>query len=241
MLKFITKAALACAAILSLVTARAEFTGFDSINYWVGSGSNQAAMVIDLHDGTATHSYVWGYRWDGTATGQDMFEAIVGNIIDTADAPISTGADSSLSAMYQIYSFGDAVVAISYQVGGETHEKDGFGPSSDGYWSYWVFGGDFEYFDYESSTTKTYDVAGSPGFSSVNWFSSPVGFSERPLINGSWDAWSWSTDFINPTAPSTPAAAAVPEPSAWLLLASAGVCVFIIRRAAYARKRVQLG
>jgi hypothetical protein len=240
MLKFFTKAALACAAILSLVTARAEFTGFDSINYWVGSGSNQAAMVIDWNDGTATHSYVWGYRWDGAATGQDMFEAIVGSIIDTDDEPISEGADPALSAVYQIFSFGDAVGAITYHVGGETHEKIGFGPSSDGFWAYYIFGGDFEYDDFETGPT-TYDVPGSPSFASVNWFYSPVGFSDRPLINGSWDAWSWSTDFINPTVPSTPTAAAVPEPSTWLLLASAGVCVFIIRRAAHARKRVQLG
>lgn len=240
MLKFLTKAALVCAAILTLVTARAEFTGFDSINYWVGSGSNQAAMVIDWNDGTTTQSYVWGYRWDGAATGQDMFEAIVGSIFDTDDEPISEGADPALSAVYQIFSFGDVAGSIAYQADGQTHEKIGFGPSTDGYWAYYIFGGDFEY-DLFPSGTGTYDVAGSPNYASVNWFYSPIGFADRPLINGSWDGWSWSADFTD-TAPSTPTAAvAVPEPTTWLLLASAGVCVFIIRRAANARKRVQLG
>jgi len=32
------------------VSAQAAFT-FDDIEYWVGTGSNRAALVIDWHDG----------------------------------------------------------------------------------------------------------------------------------------------------------------------------------------------
>lgn len=49
---------------------------FDDIKFWVGSGSNQAAMVIEWHDGKTPDALVWGYRWNGEASGHDMIVAI---------------------------------------------------------------------------------------------------------------------------------------------------------------------
>ena len=34
---------------------------FEDIQFWVGSGSNRAALVIELHDGTQPDAMVWGY------------------------------------------------------------------------------------------------------------------------------------------------------------------------------------
>lgn len=56
--------------------ADASFS-FDNIKFWVGSGSKKAAMVIEWHDGKFPDAIVWGYRWDGEATGHDMIVAIV--------------------------------------------------------------------------------------------------------------------------------------------------------------------
>lgn len=234
---FSSKAVLACAAIVGFVTSSAEaaITGFDDIIYWVGSGANQAAMVIDWNDGTETQSFAWGYRWDGEATGRDMFQAIAGFITDIDDEPVSEGADASLTAVYQFFSFGPSVTAITYDDGGTEHSEDGFGPDSTGYWGYWIFGGDFEYSLWPSGTA-TYDVAGSSSYAAVDWTYSPTGFAARPLINGSWDGWSWSANFVD-SAPGAPVA--VPEPATWVLFVSAGVCGLIVRRAAYARGRVQ--
>ena len=39
------------------------------IQLWAGTGANEAAMVIDWNDGKSDESLVWGYRWDGSATG----------------------------------------------------------------------------------------------------------------------------------------------------------------------------
>lgn len=46
-----------------------------SIEYWAGTGANQAVMVVDFA-ATGGQSYSFGYRWDGTATGYDMVQSI---------------------------------------------------------------------------------------------------------------------------------------------------------------------
>ena len=60
--------------------ASASFV-FDDIGFWVGSGANQAALVIDWNgpDGSGSEpvSYAWGFRWDGVATGQNMLAAVI--------------------------------------------------------------------------------------------------------------------------------------------------------------------
>ena len=68
---------MALALLLNCGTATSSLGGpvttFDDITFWVGSGGNRAAMVIDWDDASAAdESLAWGYRWDGTATGEDM-------------------------------------------------------------------------------------------------------------------------------------------------------------------------
>ena len=47
-----------------------------NLEYWVGSGSNRAALVVDWHDESRPHALAWGYRWDGQARGLDMWQAV---------------------------------------------------------------------------------------------------------------------------------------------------------------------
>lgn len=49
---------------------------FKRIRHWAGSGQNSAALVIQFNDGKADCAYVWGYRWDGYASGEDMVRAV---------------------------------------------------------------------------------------------------------------------------------------------------------------------
>lgn len=49
---------------------------FDQIQNWTGEGANQAALVIQWNDDREENAMVWGYRWDGEATGVDMIMAI---------------------------------------------------------------------------------------------------------------------------------------------------------------------
>lgn len=54
----------------------AEFT-LDMIQSWAGEGSNRAALVIQWNDEREKNALVFGYRWDGVATGADMIKAVI--------------------------------------------------------------------------------------------------------------------------------------------------------------------
>lgn len=62
---------------IATLTAVAE-TGIDfkNIKHWAGNGSKSAALVIQFNDGKDDCAYVWGYRWDGYASGEDMIRAV---------------------------------------------------------------------------------------------------------------------------------------------------------------------
>lgn len=77
---------LALAGLLCASTSPAVL--LDNLQFWTGSGTNQAALVVEwstpesMIDSTvpapiADESLVWGYRFNGTATGAQMFNAIV--------------------------------------------------------------------------------------------------------------------------------------------------------------------
>lgn len=52
-------------------TASAQFKASD-VKFWVGSGADTSFLVIDFHDGSWDTSYVWGYLYDGPATGSNV-------------------------------------------------------------------------------------------------------------------------------------------------------------------------
>ncbi len=205
---------------LVLLTVATGFTGmtFDDIDTWVGSGSNQAALVIDWNDGQSELVKVWGFRWDGDAYGTDMIQA-------------ACQADSELYAMGSVSSYGLTIGGLGYDKDGDgvfditkTDETSNFdaggymtvannafdgwsaidtgdnwvgGWMSDGFWGYYITEGGV-------------------------WQSPAFGASGRLLQNGSWDGWSWgsSSSGWNGGVPSV--AVAVPEPIS-LILFGAGL------------------
>lgn len=63
-------------ASVSLLSA-AQDVQFDKIRHWAGQGEKRAALVVQFNDGKKDVAYVWGYRWNGSASGEDMIRAIV--------------------------------------------------------------------------------------------------------------------------------------------------------------------
>lgn len=202
------------AAILSAVAATfipvvhaATVTSFDDITYWVGSGSNQAGLVIDWYDGQEVTSYAWGYRWNGAATGEDMFRAIAGFIGTDTTPAVPDGSGDPALTLYTIafVGFGNAAYQIVYL----SHSEGGFDPDTSGYWGYYVADG-------------TSDLP-------TTWTYSEVGMGDRNLANSSWDGWAWAPDFVD--APPTEPVAAVPEPGSVLLFAlGTGILLWQFRR-----------
>jgi hypothetical protein len=98
--------------------------GLNDIQYWTGSGSNQAGFVLDFNDGQTSYSYAWGFRWNGTATGEDMARAI-----DASDIRLNL----TLPVFAGLGAYMDA--ATYSPVGGPNHNGATF-PA--GFFSYWT-------------------------------------------------------------------------------------------------------
>lgn len=210
-------------------------SNFDDIEYWVGSGTNQSVLAIQWSDGAEPQSLAWGYRWNDMATGIDMLTAIVGSSVvepPSGGDPIETiyGADARLALVVWRYDFGDSLYSISFGFGESARTQADW---DSGYWQYWIYGGDIEYTLWGETEPSYYQETGSTNYSSVVWWNSQVGASDRPLINNSWDAYVFLPGFEAQTI-AQPTAAAIPEPSTWALLGLSALTLGIwrIRRAA---------
>ena len=206
--------------ILGHPTPSSASTTFDSINFWTGTGINKAAIVIQWNDGGTPTSMVWGYRWSGEARGIDMLKAIAGSTVSRDDGQstflpdTSTGADPRLALSLINYSFGNAVEALVFTDRAVVRTQNDW---STGYWEYSIYGGTFDYDLYDANWEyvgeETYSQTGTYTYSNVNWFSSPIGVSDRILVDGSWDAFSFAADFTS-TPVVEPSPALPPSPTA---------------------------
>jgi hypothetical protein len=181
---------------------------FDDIHLWTGTGSNRAALVIDFNDAATPQSYVWGYRWDGTATGEDMFRAVV-------------TADPRLFAKRKAFSWGTANLGIGYDADGDGFAiSDGtmFGAGGIAAGSETAADGataldpDDRYREGWHSGFFGYYVAGVNPYAGGTWAESQVGGGDRALADGAWDGLSFAPNFSQ-SVPDEPVAA-VPEPAA---------------------------
>lgn len=177
---------------------------FSDIKHWVGKGANQAALVIQWNDSKTPEAMVWGFKWDGNATGVDMINAIA-------------KADSRFYALsyYSGPNLGVAVGGLGYDIDGKgakglykdnntnnpyypqngiittnTYNFDDYTPIdvTDHWQSGWMSKGFWSYYTRSSAD--------------ANFSFSDVGASTRQLANGAWDLWSFSVSFNNaPIAP----------------------------------------
>jgi hypothetical protein len=205
-----------------VLPASAAAAGFDDIELWVGRGVNESALVIDWNDGLAEESLVWGYRWDGAATGEEMLEAVV-------------RADDRLFGLVSppFSGFGRAVNGLGYDADG-----DGFGTSpavgfdGDGYAVGSPLGSDAA--DADDHWEDSFQFVGYWAYwlggtsASPAWSFASVGVSGRSLVDGSWDGLSFGASGSE-TSPSAPVAAVVPEPATAGLFV-VGLAVASVRR-----------
>lgn len=209
---------------LSAFATGDEF-GFDDIKFWVGTGENRAAMVIEWDDPKLPKTTLaWGYRWDGEATGEEMAKAIV-------------AADDRLFANFEAWPgspYGDTVYGLGYDLdndgfayvpgtGGELHDSDDNGYAQDPddlYKEGWEGNPEDQHFWWYCLSK---DSGGT-------WTGSPTGMSSRPLADGVWDGWSFNkyvdnySELVNNTPPDMAnlKAAEPPSPFATAVVESCG-------------------
>lgn len=189
-----------------------DFT-FDMIESWTGEGSNRAALVIQWNDNREKNALVFGYRWDGQATGADMIRAVV------ADNPrlygliqyTNVSSPTDPNGGYTINGFGwdlddDGDISLKDEGDGQIYTSEtglfihprgyvpGQGGSSDYDYDNWkatdaddLWAAGWYTNGYWSYWVKE-GAAGSFGYS--GW-----GASGRVLSDGSWDGWNFSVSF----------------------------------------------
>lgn len=178
-----------CAFSWPFIGSAQSFT-FDDIEFWVGSGANRAALVIDWFDAADDPSaMVWGYCWDGEAYGDDMIQAVV-------------AADDRLNAKFGMQADQIRVYGLGY----DTNDDGQFALDDDGFTQFDADGiaygsapligipalgdGDFYTEGWEFDFWHYGVGVGNP-FDGGHWLSSPVGIVDRKLVNGVWDGWAF--------------------------------------------------
>lgn len=210
----LSRAAALGSLALATTGALAAFT-FDDLDFWVGDGQNRAAIVIDWNTGPDPVSLAWGFRWDGSATGQDMLLAVA-------------TADPRLYLRLASFGFGDAIVGMGYDLDGDGFAiSDGtdFGPTgvafagvSDGATA---TDPDDHYAEGWNTAFWSYWLGNSAPFDGGTWDGALVGFGDRLLSDGDWDGWRFAPGFVS-DAPRQPAPA-VPASAGLVVLAVAGL------------------
>jgi len=186
----------------------ATVNSMDDIAYWVGSGTNEAALVVQWNDGDTPVSLAWGFRWNDTApTAEGMFTAIAGwESVDDA-APVASGADGRLTLEVTTFSFGDFIDGIAYNQTG-------------------IAGFD-QVTRYQTGWDWTFMLAAGEAWPET-FTASDFGASSLEVENGGWYGFAY-TPYVATYDFTTPEAAPAPEPTVWGLM-GLGVAVVWLRR-----------
>lgn len=189
-----------------------EFT-FDMIKSWAGEGENRAALVIQWNDPSEKNALVFGYRWNGMATGADMIRSVVAANprLYTLMQYTNVSSPTDPNGGYTINGFGwdsdnDGDIALWDEKDGQVYESEsGFFEHPRGYKP--GSGGSSDY-DYDDWHARDEDDLWGAGWYLSYWsywvkddYSSAFGYSSwgasgRVLQDGSWDGWNFSVDMI---------------------------------------------
>lgn len=203
---------------------------FDMIQSWSGEGSKKAALVIQWNDLSETYALVFGYRWDGEATGADMLRAVTtGNpqlysLVQYTNVSSPTDPDGG----YTVNGIGwdkDAdgdIALIDTGHGNQMYNSEtglfihprGYVPGQGG-------SPDYDYDNWKAADTDDYWGAGwysaywsywVKGSSDSTFGYSSLGASGRVLTDGCWDGWNFAVDMMSAPWKSFKAAPApIPE------------------------------
>jgi hypothetical protein len=193
---------------------------FTNIQYWTGTGTNRAALVLEFGSPSTPASVAWGYRWNGSSTAASMLFALAGAITVTgtnAPAPLA-GSDPRLSVDASFFSgFGGYFVnTIAYnQIGLPTPWTQTTRLIEDAY--------------FDDGTYPSLYSLNSVGLWSSSFVQAQVGMSDLSLTNGVWIAFVQSDGTDDPRVFAQPVAA-VPEPRTTALLVLAAACTVLWRK-----------
>ncbi|MGB8853456.1 MAG: hypothetical protein WCC69_07825 [Pirellulales bacterium] len=223
-------AAVAVLVALVATPARAALVtvnDFSDIFFWTGSGTNQAALVLQfpttVETGTvAPAAIAWGYRWNGSATFADMVFSLAGNITG-GPRPVA-GSDARLAVDVSYYS-----AFTDYFVNEVSYNQIGL-PAAD--WSQAVR----QIGPYDIDTGEypaQYQLDSAAGVWTGSQLNvSGAGIAGTPLVDGGWYGFIQADGLASTLAFAQPVAA-VPEPAALPL----AVCGCVVAVGAWRRRQ----
>jgi hypothetical protein len=165
---------------------------FDDIQYWIGSGTNRAALAIDWgENSTEPPALVWGYRWNGTAHGSDMLAAVVAD-----DPRLFAKLGGSLASPVAVYGLGyDANDNHIFGIDdGTSFDSLGFAVTDPADLATATDSGDY-YAEGWFAGFWHYGVAATDPFDGGSWSDIAQGMGSRTLSDGAWDSWTFSPTF----------------------------------------------
>jgi hypothetical protein len=180
-------------------------TSFNDILFWTGSGSNEAALVLDWQgNSTLDNSLAWGFRWDGPAKTLDMLTAIV-------------ATDSRLYAKIgDVGGFGIGVFGLGYDANndgefaiddGTSFDEQGFANTEPADGAQSINAEDFYEEGWFVSGFWQYGVGTGNPFDGGTWVRSGAGISSRDVLDESWHSLAFTPTFSNQAFARNPLAA----------------------------------
>jgi len=209
-----------CALPVTCLHAQTLVNSFADIQFWAGTGTNRAALVVQWPDEASPASVVWGYRWNGTATAQDMMFALAG-VMEGGPTPVA-GSDPRLQLRLSYFGndlddyFVDIIRFNQQGLGGTWSSTERVMPGYDGV--------DFNalYFRY-----------GSSQWTSANFTQSWFGPAGVPLQDGTWVGWVYADGsamelpFVQPYAAPGTSLPPLPRPQISILLSNGSAIVTV--------------
>jgi hypothetical protein len=207
------------------VSVRVHAISLDDIQLWTGSGTNRAALVIEWNSPevfnqttvpapVANKTLVWGYRFNGAATGTEMLNAIVASdprlyALEHIDPAYGTGVDaigfnldgsgiagvSDGSVTDNADAFTNGVLMdpnLNVDAAHSLNSGDLFWSGFSGpYWQLWTELDDNGGF-FSSPNRGTNEFWDPDTYAQGQWASAYYGLDELPITNGSWIGFSIS-------------------------------------------------
>jgi hypothetical protein len=186
--RWLTRFTLCWAAMVH--SALADVTSFDDLRFWVGSGPNRAALVIDWWEMPERIPLAWGFRWSGSATGEDMFRAIV-----QRDPQLYARIGSSGAFGVPLYGIGYDRDGDGFALSDGTIFSNGLavtGPSDGAI----AVDPDDSYNEGWNTGFWAYYVGSGNPYGGGSWQTPITGFSDRQLADGDWDGFSFAPGFV---------------------------------------------
>ncbi len=191
---------------------------FTNIQYWTGTGTNRAALVLEFGSPSTPASVAWGYRWNGSSTAASMLFALAGTITGTSAPASLPGSDTRLAVDVSFFAgFGGYFInTIAYNQAGLPSPWTQTTRLIQDTWS-------------EDETYPTLYSLNSTGLWSSSFAQAQLGMSALALSNGMWVGFVQSDGADDPRVFAQPVAA-VPEPGTAALLVLAAACTVLWRK-----------